>query len=82
MVRLVSHAQELEAERHLDEAEHDFHGIQPAAALEFLQEGREHCEDGERQCESYRERQHCHHRSPELALGGLDEDGTDNRTGA
>ena len=82
MISLVRHAEELQTESNLDESEHNLHGVQPAAALELLQQRREHRENREWQCEGHREGKHCHHRSPELALSGFDQDRTHDRTGA
>ena len=82
VVGLVGNAEELESECHFNESENYLHGIEPASALELLEQGREHCENRERQGECHREGQHCHHRCPEFTLGGLDEDGAYYRSGA
>ena len=74
VVGLVRDGEELEAESDFHEAHHDLHGVQPGAALHFLQELREQSEDGEGEGEGHREGKHGDHRRPELALGGLDQD--------
>ena len=70
MVGLVSDAEELEAKRYLDEAEHDLDTVEPRAGLAFhlFQQRREHRQDRERQGEGDGEGEHCDHRSPELSL--------------
>ena len=66
VIGLVRDAEEFESKCHLDESEHYLDAVQPAAALHLLEEGREHCQDGEGEGEGHAESQHGDHRSPEF----------------
>ena len=83
VVGLVGDRKELHAEGDFDEAQHDLHRVEPAAALrQFLEHRGEEGEDRKRQGECHRECEHRDDRTPEFARSRFDEHRTDDRSRA
>ena len=74
VVGLVGYAEEFEAQRDFDEAQHDLHGGEPATTLgQALEQIREEGKQGKRQRKGHCEGKHRHNGSPKLARSRFDE---------